>query len=172
MASRERKRAERRKRKARVAERRAEIGARYEERNRVAREALEPLAPKERPLVVTIGAVISAAVAISVPVAYALGATVNGDRPHVLQVIAPALVMGAMSVGMWQVRYWAVLGFQAVLALLILEATLGLVGAGGPVQVIGNVGLIAIAGTCFYFMIKALARIQMPERDSRRQAPP
>ena len=32
-------------------------------------------------------------------------------------------------------------------------------------------GLIAIAGTCFYFMIKALARIQMPERDNRRQAP-
>jgi hypothetical protein len=172
MASRERRRADRRKRKARVAERRAEISARHEERNRAAREALKPLAPQERPLVVTAGAAISAVIAISVPVAYVLGATVNGDRPHVIQVIAPALLMGAMAVGMWRVRYWAVLGFQAVLALLILEATLGLIGAGGPVQVIGNAALIAIAGTFFYFMVKALARIQMPERDTRRQTPP
>jgi hypothetical protein len=172
MASRERKRAERHKRKARGAERRAEISSRYEERNRAAREALKPLAPRERPFVVTAGALISAAVAISVPVAYVLGATVNGDRPHVVQVIAPALLMGAMAVGMWQVRYWAVLGFQAVLALLLLEATLGLVGAGSPVQVIGNAALIAIAGTFFYLMIKALARIQMPERGTRRQTPP
>jgi hypothetical protein len=172
MASRERKRAERRRRKARVAERRAQIGARYEERSRAARETLEPLAPQERPLVVTAGAVISAAIAVSVLVAYALGATVNGDRPHVVQVIAPALLMGVMSVGMWRVRYWAVLGFQAILALLILGATLGLVGATELIQVIGNVGLIAIAGTLFYFMIRALARIQMPERRTRDRTPP
>ena len=43
MASRERRRAERHKRKARSAERRAQIAARYEERNRAAREDLEPL---------------------------------------------------------------------------------------------------------------------------------
>ena len=44
MASRERRRAERSKRKARSVERRGQIAARYEERNRAAREALEPLA--------------------------------------------------------------------------------------------------------------------------------
>jgi hypothetical protein len=165
MAHRERRRAARRKRKARVADHRTEIAARYEERNRAARETLEPLAPQERPRIVTAGAVISALIAISVPVAYLLGAKVNGNRPHVLQVIVPALLMGVMSMGMFRVRYWAVLGFQAVLALLILEATLGLVGASGPVQVIGNVGLIAIAGAFFYLMIRAMARIQMPERE-------
>jgi hypothetical protein len=164
MASRERKRAERRKRKARATGRRAEIAARYEERNRAARETLEPLAPQERPAVVTVGAVISGLVAISVLVAYALGATVNGNRPHLLQVIIPALLMGVMAVGMWRVRYWAVLGFQAILALLVLEATLGLVNAGGLAPVIGNLALIGIAGTLFYLMIRAMARIQMPSR--------
>jgi len=68
---------------------------------------------------------------------------------------------------MWRVRYWAVLGFQAVLALLILAAALGLVGAGSTTQLGGNLALIAIAGTLFYLMIKALARIQMPEREPR-----
>jgi hypothetical protein len=164
MASRERKRAERRKRKARVTGRRAEIAARYEERNRAARETLEPLAPQERPVVVTVGAVISGLVAISVLVAYALGATVNGNRPHLLQVIIPALLMGVMAVGMWRVRYWAALGFQAILALLVLGATLGLVNAGGLAPVIGNLALIGIAGTLFYLMIRAMARIQLPSR--------
>jgi hypothetical protein len=165
MASRKRKRAERQKRKARSTERRAEVAARYEERNRAARETLEPLTPTERPVVVTVGAVISGLVALSVLVAYAAGATVNGDRPRLLQVIVPALLMGAMAVGMWRVRYWAVLGFQAVLALLLLGACLGLLSAHGVAPVIGNLALIGVAGTLFYFMIRALARIQMPTRE-------
>jgi hypothetical protein len=165
VASRERKRSERQKRKARGTERRAKVAARYEERNRAAREALKPLAGGERPTVVTAGAVISGLIAISVVVAYALGATVNGDRPRILQVLATALLMGVMSIGMWRVRYWAVLGFQAALALLILGAALGLIVATGPLQVAGNLALIALAGTLFYFLIRAMARIQMPTRE-------
>lgn len=115
----------------------------------------------------TAGAIISGAVAISVVVAYALGAEVNGDRPHLVQVIVPAILMGVMSVGMWRVRYWAVLGFQAVLALLIIAAVLGAVSASTVGPILGNIALIAIAGTLFYFMIRALARIQMPERARR-----
>ena len=88
MAGRERRRTARQKRKARSAARRSEVAARYEERNRAARDALEPLAPDERPAIVTVGAVVSAAVALSAVIAYLAGAKVGGDRPHVLQVIA------------------------------------------------------------------------------------
>lgn len=167
MASRERRRAKRSKRKARSVERRGQIAARYEERNRAAREALEPLPEGERPPIVTVGAVISGLVAASVVIAYLAGAEVNGERPPLLQVIPSAVLMGVMSFGLWRCRYWAVLGFQAILALLILAAALGLVGAGSAAQLAGNLTLIAIAGTLFYFMIKALARIQMPERAPR-----
>ncbi len=69
MADRERKRAERRKRKERgvhrqqeLAERRERMAARTEAKNEAARDALEPLEEDERPRVVTIGAVISAVV--------------------------------------------------------------------------------------------------------------
>ena len=165
MAGRERRRDARQKRKARSAARQSQVAAGYEERNRVAREALEPLAPDERPAIVTVGAIVSAIVALSAVIAYLAGAKVGGDRPHVLQVIVPALLMGAMAVGMWRIRYWAVLGFQAVLALLILAATLGLVAARSAAQAAGNVALIAVAGTLFYFMIKAMAPIQMPQRE-------
>ena len=168
MARRERQRAERQKRKARSAERRARITERYEEKNLAARETLEPLPEGERPSVVTVGAILSALVALSVVVAYAAGAEVNGDRPHVLQVIIPAVLMGAMAYGMWRARYWAVLGFQAILALLVVAAALGLVGATGVGPVIGNLVLIVIAGTLFYLMVGALARIQMPEKPERK----
>jgi hypothetical protein len=167
MASRERKRAGRQKRKTRSSERRAEVAARYEERNRVAREALEPLAPAERPVVITIGAVISGALAVSGLVAYALGATVYGSRLILLQVIITGVLMGTMAIGMWRVRYWAVLGFQAVLALLLLTSALRLVVAQDLVQVFGNIAVLAITGTLFYFMVKAMARIQMPTRERR-----
>ena len=60
------------------------------------------------------------------------------------------------------------LGFQAVLALLIVAATLGW-SAPRPRPARGNLALIAVAGTLFYFMIKAMARIQMPERRRRAE---
>ena len=133
----------------------------------MAREALEPLAPAERPVVITIGAVISGALAVSGLVAYALGATVYGSRLILLQVIITGVLMGTMAIGMWRVRYWAVLGFQAVLALLLLTSALRLVVAQDLVQVFGNIAVLAITGTLFYFMVKAMARIQMPTRERR-----
>lgn len=183
MGSRERKRAERRKRKrrksARAEEQTAasngapprasshspeELARRAEAKNQAAREELEPLGEGERPTVVTLGAIVSALICLSILVAYAAGAEVDGEKPNVAQVIAPALLMGIMAWGMWRARYWAVLGFQVVLLFLIIAAALGLVRAGNTVQLVGNVVLIAISGAFFYFTVKALARIQMPDR--------
>jgi hypothetical protein len=204
VGSRERKRAERHKRKARRAERReekpagadagaagtaaevaaaAEIGAaaerdatpgtegamqrgyaRAEQRNREAREALVPLGEGERPLVVTIGAVISSLLAASIVISYLAGAEVDGDRPNIVQIIVPTLLVGVMAWGMWRARYWAVLGFQTLMVILLLAAVFGLVAAETVPQAVGTALLIGVTGTFFYFMIKALARIQMPHR--------
>ncbi len=168
MGSRERKRAARRKRKERGGKRPPSLDqgppGRSELKDQAAREALEPLRQNERPLVVTIGAVVSTLLALSIVVAYLAGAEVNGDRPPIAQVIAPALIMGVMAFGMWRARYWAVLGFQVVLLFLIIATALGLTQATTALQAIGNLLVLAIAGAFFYFMVKALARIQMPER--------
>jgi hypothetical protein len=139
--------------------------AKAEERNREAREALEPLATGERPLVVTVGAVVSGLIAASIVIAYLAGGEVNGEKPILAQVLAPTLLMGLMAWGMWRARYWAVLGFQLILVLLIFSAFFGLlVGASSPAQVLGTGLLLAVAGGFFYFMVKAMARIQMPTR--------
>ena len=140
--------------------------AKAEERNQVAREALEPLAEGERPLVVTIGAVISGLIALSIVAGYLAGVHVNGEQPKVPQVVAPALLMGIMSWGMWRARYWAVLGFQLILVFLIFSAVFGLTVQAATVgQVAATLGLLAVSGGFFYFMVKAMARIQMPTRD-------
>jgi hypothetical protein len=181
MASRERKRAERRKRKERAVERRAEqetrvstMAERSEARNEAAREALEPLAEDERPLVVTIGAVISALIALSAVIGYLAGIEVTrigsdgieqGDEEAPLgSVLVVVALMGVMAWGMWRARYWAVLGFQALLVLVLVAASLGLVQATEWPQAVGTMALIAGAGAMFWFMVKAMARIQMPER--------
>jgi uncharacterized membrane protein YdbT with pleckstrin-like domain len=184
MASRERKRAERRKRKERAAERRtaeqadpATLAERSEAKNEVARAALEPLAEGERPLAVTIGAVVAALIALSAVVGYLAGVEVTkvgsdgieqgDDEAPLGSVLVVVALMGLMAWGMWRARYWAVLGFQAMLVIVLVAASLGLVQATEWTQALGTTALIAAAGAMFWFMIKAMARIQMPERRPR-----
>ena len=181
MASRERKRAERQKRKERGAERRAEreqrlatLSERSEARNEAARAELEPLTEGERPLVVTIGAVVSALIALSSMVGYAAGAEVTQfssegiaqgeDEAPIASVIVVVALMGTMAWGMWKARYWAVLGFQALLAIVLIVCSLWLIQVTEVLEAIVAVLLLGGGGAMFYFMIKAMARIQMPER--------
>jgi hypothetical protein len=58
-----------------------------------------------------------------------------------------------------------VLGFQTILLFLIFAAAFGLaLRAASAAQIFADLALLTIAGTLFYFMIKAMARIQMPHR--------
>jgi hypothetical protein len=192
MGSRERKRAERRKRKRRSVERIPDTGdgaeseapaaeeeqkpfsqrmaRRSEERNAEARAKLEPLERGERPTAVTVGAVISAIIAVIFTVSAVVAAfgsvEVSGNEPSPLPLAVFGGVLWLMAWGMWKARYWAVLGFQMLLVLLILSTALGLAGASSisVLQVIGSLVLLAGLGTLFYFLIRAMARIQMPER--------
>lgn len=156
---------ERVKRKQRGGDRMTRGYARAEQRNQEAREALEPLAEGERPTVVTIGAVVAALISLSIVIGYAAGVEVDGEQPRLPQVVAPAVIMGVMAWGMWHARYWAVLGFQLMLVIVLFSAFFGLlVGASSVGQILGTLALLVAAGSFFYFMVKAMARIQMPTR--------
>jgi hypothetical protein len=75
-----------------------------------------------------------------------------------------AVVLTMMAAGMWRARYWAVLGFQMLLVLFLLAGVAGLVSATSVPQVIGTVLLVGVSLAFFLFMVKAMARIQMPDR--------
>lgn len=161
---------ERAKRKQRGggAERMARGYARAEERNQAAREALVPLDEGERPRVVTVGAILVGLLSLSIVVGYLSGVQVDGEKPKLAQVLAPALIMGVMAYGMWRARYWAVLGFQLLLILLMFSALYGLIlQTASVLQVVLTLALLAGSGALFYRMVKAMARIQMPERGPR-----
>jgi cation transport ATPase len=190
--SRDRKRAERQKRKRRSTERvttpveaqpapvdepqgngdqapsesfQERMARRYDERNAAARAKLEPLAQGERPKAVTAGAIVSGVLAIVFTVSAVLaiaGVNAGGRDIRPLPIIVFGAVLWAMTIGMWRARYWAVLGFQTVLLLVLLASAFGLVVVDSVLQAVGTTLLLFGSAALFYFMIRAMARIQMP----------
>jgi hypothetical protein len=140
-------------------------------KNEAARAALKPLAPGERPTAVTVGAIAAGLLALANLVAVVAGwdgAAGEDDRARALA--GSILVTGLLCVvawGMWQAKYWAVLGMQTLLALTLIAASLGLVTAGNAGAMVVLVVILIAAGTLFWFLVKAMARIQMPERPTR-----
>jgi len=146
--------------------------AKSEIKNQKVRDSLEPLAPGERPTVVTVGAafalVVSLILWISSGVALFTGAEVNGEEVNVVQWVALAAVFTLMAWGLWKTKYWAVLGFQMILVLLLLACILGLVVAGTLLQLVSTGILTVGLSLLFWFMVKAMARIQMPQGPHNR----
>jgi hypothetical protein len=141
------------------------MSRRYEERNVEARAKLEPLEPGDRPKAVTVGAIVAAVLAVifTVSAVLAVAGVDAGDRDiRPAPVIAFAIVFWVMALGMWRARYWAVLGFQTLLLLMMLASAFGLVVVDSVLQAAGTTLLLFGSGTLFYFLIRAMARIQMP----------
>jgi hypothetical protein len=142
-------------------------------KDEIAREQLEPLAEGERPLVVTIGAVISLLIAASIVIAWLAGVEVRvgntdvEEEPSLFQVVPPAVLFAVMGVGMLGARYWAVLGFQAIMAIIMIGAVITLIAATSVFQAVSTALVLVIAGTLFWFTVKALARIQIPSPGDR-----
>ncbi len=165
MSGRQKAKRRRKRRVAGAAVEEAPTPERAKSKDDLARERLVPLQEGERPVAVTVGAVIAAGLGFSTVVLFAAG--VGGDDTRSPATLVYAGLMLVMAFGMWRARYWAVLGFQALLALLILVWSLFLVRAESLLGVLVALLVIGLAGTLFWFLVKALARIQMPERGPR-----
>jgi hypothetical protein len=139
--------------------------ARGRERDEVARAALEPLAPGERPPAVTAAAIVAALLAVANVVAGLLVSDVQSSQIPVAVLQAAVLLVAAA--GMWKAKYWAVLGFQALLAIQLLILCLALLTVERPLYAAGVIVAIGGLGYLFFKLIRAMARLQMPERPAR-----
>jgi len=139
--------------------------SRSELKDAEARAALEPLKPGERPTPVSVGAIVAGALGIVNIGLYVAGFEIDGERPQAVGVLAFSALMLTAAWGMWKVRYWAVLGMQTLLGLLIVIFSLVLVTARSIWGVLVLLAIIVPAGVLFWKMVKAMARIQMPRRD-------
>jgi cation transport ATPase len=142
--------------------------ARSRAKDEAARAALRPLRPGERPTAVTVGAIAATVLAVANLVALAFGYNAGEDTlspgSDVTGSILTTLVVALVAYGMWRARYWGVLGMQTLLALTLVISSLALLFANSVWAALLLVIIIAAAGTLFWFLIKAMARIQMPER--------
>ena len=143
--------------------------SRSEAKNAAVRAQLEPLAPGERPLAVTIGAAVTLVVGVANLIAYVAGGEIGGERPAAAGIIVFTGLMFAMAYGLWKARYWAVLGLEALLGLLIVILSLFLLRAENVKSALIAVAIIAPAGALCWFNVRAMARIQMPERPQARR---
>jgi hypothetical protein len=143
--------------------------ARSRERDEAVRAALAPLAPGERPRAVTVAAIVAVLLAISNFAFWAAGWDVTGKDPQPGGVLLFCAILLVAAAGMWRVRYWAVLGFQVLLGITLVYAGLSLLFVSNVWAAVLALAILLAAGALFWFLIRAMARIQMPER-ARRDA--
>lgn len=134
-----------------------------EQRNAEIRAQLPPLAEGERPGAVTAGAIVSAVLAVLVLVGYASGARIGGEG-SLAGALVFATILAVAAWGMWNVRYWAVLGFEALLAFQLIVASLSLLVASNVWAALLCLTVVGLGGWLFWKLIRAMARIQMPDR--------
>jgi hypothetical protein len=134
-----------------------------EQRNAEIRAQLPPLAEGERPGAVTAGAVVAAVLAVLVIVGYASGARI-ADEGSLASALVLAAILLVAAWGMWHARYWAVLGFEALLAFQVIIASLSLLVASNVWAALLCLVVVGLGGWLFWKLIRAMARIQMPDR--------
>jgi hypothetical protein len=134
------------------------------QREELLRAELEPLGEGERPPALL--------VAIAVCVLLALGVIVGVATIHDLRSRGGSLPGGAfltivmllLALGMYQRRYWAVLGFEALLAFQIIVTSLALVVASTIIAAVICLLSVGLGGWLFWKLVRVMGRIQAGER--------
>src|SRR5207245_2469442 len=123
-----------------------------------------PLGEHERPPALLVAIAVCGLLSLAV---VASAATVHdlshhgGSLPGALFIAA---VLALLAHGMYRRRYWAVLGFEALLAFQILVTSLALVVASNVIAALACVLSVALAGWLFWKLVRVMARIQAGER--------
>lgn len=134
------------------------------DRDELARAALAPLGEDERPRALLVAIMVAALLALGIAVSVG---TVHDLQRHGGSIpggLFLALVLGAMAVGMYRRRYWAVLGFEGLLAFQILVTSLALVVASTIVAAVLCLLSIVLGGWLFWNLVRVMGRIQAGER--------
>jgi hypothetical protein len=139
---------------------RAERGRREEQ----ARAALAPLSERERPAPLLVATAVASLLAIAVAVGVASEHDLRRHGGSIVGGIFLALVLAALALGMYRRRYWAVLGFEALLAFQIIVASLALVVASTILAAALCLISIVLGGWLFWKLVRVMGRIQAGER--------
>jgi hypothetical protein len=138
--------------------------ARAEARNAEVRATLTPLGPGERPPALVAATILAVVLAVANLVAFAAGLDVDGRRPGGFGVVLFAALMLVAAWGMWNRRYWAVLGFEALLGITLAVAALSVLVASNVAAVALCLAILGLGGWLFWKLIRVMGRLQVPTR--------
>jgi hypothetical protein len=138
------------------------------ERDELARAALSPLGEREWPT--------SLRIAIAVCLLLAAGVIAGAASVHDLSrhggslpgAALLAVVLALLAQGMYRHRYWAVLGFEALLGFQIIVTSLALVVASTPLAAAICLLSVLLGGWLFWKLVRIMGRIQAGERETLR----
>jgi hypothetical protein len=133
-------------------------------RDELARVALRPLDENERPAALVVAIAVCVLVAIAVLTGAATVHDLSRHGGSLPGAVFLAVILALLAQGMYRRRYWAVLGFEALLAFQIIVTSLALVVA----STLTAAGLcllsIALGGWLFWKLVRVMGRIQASER--------
>jgi hypothetical protein len=143
--------------------------SRSEQRNAAVRATLEPFRSGERPWTIRVAVVVAVLIGAGDLVDVLVGGNLGFGGTHAGKggVLLFSAMMLVCAGGMWRMRYWAVLAFQAILAFVVLFFSLALIRANNVAGVAIAVGVICGGGFLFFKLVRVLSRIQMPRRPDR-----
>ncbi len=134
-------------------------------RDERARASLVPLAPDERPRALLVAVALAGLLSLAVLVG---ALTIHGLHRHggsLAGGVFIACILALLAWGMYGRRYWAVLGFEALLAFQIIVTSLALVVASTLLAAGICLLSIVLAGWLFWKLVRVMGRIQA--QDSR-----
>ena len=133
-------------------------------REELLRAELEPLGENERPAAL----LVAIAVCVLLALAVILGAaTVHDLSRHGGSLpggVFLAIVLLLLAQGMYRRRYWAVLGFEALLAFQIIVTSLALVVASTIVAAAICLVSVGLGGWLFWKLVRVMGRMQAGEQ--------
>jgi hypothetical protein len=138
--------------------------ARAEERNAERRAALTPLGPDERPPALKAAIAVAVGLALVNVVLFAAGVE-GGSGPLGLVFV---VVMAIAAYGMWNRRYWAVLGFEILLGLIAVTFSAFLLIASNLAAAALCAVVVVASGWLFWKLIRVMGRLQAPGRSGER----
>lgn len=133
--------------------------------------ALEPLGVGERPAPLLIAVAVCAVLAAGVIVGSLTVHDLSRHGGSLPGAVFLTVVLAALAQGMYRCRYWAVLGFEALLAFQIIVSSLALVVASTIAAAAGCVLAIGLGGWLFWKLVRVMGRIQAPDRREHDEMP-
>jgi hypothetical protein len=125
---------------------------------------LEPLGEDERPAALRVAMVVCTVLALAVIIGAASVHDLSRHGGSLPGAVFLAVVLALLAQGMYRRRYWAVLGFEALLAFQILVTSLALVVASTIAAAGACLVSIGLGGWLFWKLVRVMGRIQAGER--------